>query len=108
MHQCTCCQEPVDQAPGICLRCSQKSPDDLFDQPTSIVLPQVTPDRRCPQCGEATSSGQRFCRSCGLSLPSLPGPQEGQLIGLPAGARGSEAGAMVDSARPFQPLPGST
>jgi len=103
MDQCTFCQGPVDQATGICRRCSQKSPDDLFDQSTSVALPQATPDRRCPRCGEATIIGQRFCRICGLSLPALPG----QLIGLPAGAKGSEAGAMADSARPFQPLPGS-
>lgn len=108
MHQCTFCQGPVDQATGICLRCGQQSPDDLFAQSTSVALPQATPDRRCPRCGEATIIGQRFCRRCGLSLPLLPSQQEGQLIGLPVGARGSEAGAMADSARPFQPLPGST
>jgi aryl-phospho-beta-D-glucosidase BglC (GH1 family) len=108
MHQCTCCQGPVDRATGICRRCGQKSPDDLFDQSTSVVLPQVTPARRCPRCGEATIIGQQFCRRCGLSLFALPGQQEGQPIALPAGARASEARAMADSAPPFQPLPGST
>jgi aryl-phospho-beta-D-glucosidase BglC (GH1 family) len=91
MDQCTFCQGPVDQATGICLRCTQKSPDNLFDQPTSVVLPQVTPDRRCPRCGESTIPGQRFCRRCGHSLPSLPGQHEGQLIELPAGTKQREA-----------------
>src|SRR5215831_16112027 len=96
MHQCTFCQEPVDQATGICRRCSRNSPDNLFDQTTSVVLPRVKPDRRCPRCGEATIIGQRFCRICGLTLPSLHCQQEGQLTRLPAG-----------SARPFHLLPGS-
>src|SRR5260221_7742074 len=108
MHQCTFCQGPVDQATGICRRCGQKSPDHLFAQSTSVALPQAMPDRRCPRCGEATITGQRFCRRCGLSQLSLPGQREGQLIGPPAGARGSEAGAMAGSARPFRPLPEST
>src|SRR6266700_361088 len=108
MHQCTFCQGPVDQATGICRRCGQKSPDHLFAQSTPVALPRATPERRCPRCGEATITGQRFCHKCGLSLPSLPGQHEGQLIGPPAGARGSEAGAMAGSARPFRPLPEST
>src|SRR6266702_2422993 len=108
MHQCTFCQGPVDQATGICRRCGQKSPDHLFAQSTPVALPRATPERRRPRCGEATITGQRFCHKCGLSLPSLPGQHEGQLIGPPAGARGSEAGALAGSARPFRPLPEST
>src|SRR6266705_5895204 len=43
------------------------------------------------------------------TLPALASwPTRGQLIGPPAGARGSEAGAMAGSARPFRPLPEST
>jgi len=48
MDQCTFCQGPVDQATGICRRCSQKSPDNLFDQPTPVALPQATPESACP------------------------------------------------------------
>src|SRR5215472_3485206 len=91
MDQCIYCHGPVDQAAGTCLRCSQKSPGNQRDQPTSIVLPRVAADRLCSQCGEATIIGQRFCRKCGLTLtlPWLPDQQEGQLIELHAGAKES-------------------
>lgn len=37
-------------------------------------------DMRCPGCGEAFGRGDRFCRSCGLSLVSRAGIQEHRYI----------------------------
>jgi aryl-phospho-beta-D-glucosidase BglC (GH1 family) len=76
--------------------------------PTPSFLHVATAESQCPGCGEAIIADQRFCRKCGLALPTLSTQPEGQLIGQRAGAKESEAEALPSSAPTFQTSPGST
>src|SRR5262249_15050854 len=59
------------------------------------------------RCSEETIPGQRFCRRCGLALPTGPGQPEGQVVAQFVGARVSEAAGANDASN-LRTLPGTT
>ena len=72
MDQCLFCHGSVDQITGTCRQCGRATQADLFHTQTAVQLNQISPEGRCPTCGEATIAKQRFCRRCGqaLTIPS--------------------------------------